>query len=166
MNQLFTDGGVIGINPSPQGGTWAFRLLQDEQVVIERFGVITPIESGQPSITNNLTEMLALVMGLRALPLDWIGTVYSDSAITLGRAFDGWKWKGIPSWLTSLYQEARERLLFWDDIQHVLLAGHPTRAQLAAGIGRNGNPVSIHNVWCDRACHQAAVSINPLQRSN
>lgn len=39
----------------------------------------------------------------------------------------------------------------------VLLQGHPTKADLACGIGKKRNlPVSIHNVWCDEACGKAA----------
>lgn len=158
-NHLYADGGVIHINPSPIGGTWAFRIVQADVIIAEKSGVITPVEAGLPAITNNLTEMLALVMGLRELPIDWIGVVKSDSQVTLGRVFGSYKWTGIPAWLHRLYQQARNRLLFWEDITCVQLDGHPTRTQLAAGIGKRGHPVSIHNVACDKACQLAAASV-------
>lgn len=161
INHLYADGGVIQVNPSPIGGTWAFRIVQADVVICEESGVITPLEAGLPAVTNNLTEMLALVMGLRSLPIDWIGVVCSDSQITLGRVFGSYKWAGIPTWLHKLYQQSRNRLLFWEDITYIQLDGHPTRNQLAAGIGKRGHPVSIHNVACDKACQLAAASIHP-----
>jgi len=81
--------------------------------------------------------------------------VYSDSAVTLGRVFSGWKWKNIPVWMHKVYQEQRARLTYWSEIKYVQLDGHPTKAQLLSGIGKRGNPVSEHNVWCDQACTEA-----------
>lgn len=156
MHQLFADGGVININPSPIGGTWAYRILADDLVVCEKSGVITPAQAKLPAISNNLTEMCALVAGLRALPADWQGTVYSDSQVTLGRVFMEWKWNNVPDWLHKKFQDAQSRLIHWKDIQYILLDGHPTRAQLEAGTGKRGHPVSPHNVWCDQACGLAA----------
>lgn len=159
MNALYADGGVIKKNPSTVGGTWAFRITSAGVVVAEHSGIITPADARVPAVTNNLTEMLALVRGLQALGKTnskWTGTVYSDSQITLGRAFEGWKWTGIPSWLMGEYQYARKRLVNWDQIGHVLLSGHPTRDQIEQGIGKGGRPVSIHNQWCDKACGIAA----------
>jgi ribonuclease HI len=150
MTDLYCDGGVIGANPSLIGGTWAFCIVEAGVRVLERSNVFVP-EEGLPEITSNFTEMLALVSGLRALPTGWAGTVYSDSQITLGRAFDGWKWTNIPDWLRHDYERARMRL-DWANIKHVLVQGHPTKAELAAGIGASGRPVSEHNVWCDKAC--------------
>lgn len=161
MNELYADGGVIGKNPSNVGGTWAFRVVGDGVVVSERCGLIRPADAKLPMITNNLTEMLALVRGLlkvSELP-KWTGTVYSDSQITLGRVFEGWKWNNIPDWLHKEYQQARKQLLCWDQINHVLLSGHPTKVQLEAGIGKGNRPVSEHNVWCDRACGQVAKAV-------
>jgi ribonuclease HI len=157
MNAIYCDGGVIRVNPSPIGGTWAVRFVRDGEVIAERSGVITPIRPGLPAITNNLTELLAVVSGLSKLPWTWTGTVYSDSQVTLGRVFDGWKWAGVPDWLRHDYERERIRLANWDQITHVLLDGHPTKAQLLAGIGRHGYPVSEHNVWCDRECGKRAA---------
>ena len=44
----------------------------------------------------------------------------------------------------------------WEQIRYVLLSGHPTKAQLALGIGKGGRPVSEHNVWCDHECGRRA----------
>lgn len=156
VNKLYCDGGVIGHNPSPIGGTWAYRRVIDQMVVDERSGIITPDSAQTPCVTNNLTEMLALVYGLLSLPPIWLGTIYSDSQITLGRASLGWKWKNIPSWLYKEFGCAAKRLVNFKDIKYVLLQGHPTKSELLAGVGSKGYPVSEHNVWCDLACGQRA----------
>lgn len=157
MNELYCDGGVIGHNPSKIGGTWAFHIVYGEfSKEAGVSGVITPEQAGLPAITNNLTEMLALLKGIECLPADWQGTIYSDSMITLGRAFEGWKWNGIPLWMHKIYQEQTKRLIHWSEIKHVLLQGHPTQAELLSGVGNKGYPVSIHNKWCDQACNQRA----------
>lgn len=156
MKQMFCDGGVIGHNPSEIGGTWAYRIVEDGEVIREKSGTITPRQAKMPLITNNLTEMCALVAGLKVLPDDWTGTVYSDSQITLGRAFQGWKWNNIPDWLYRMFGEQRDRLKNWDRIEFVLLEGHPTKAELILGVGRKGYPVSEHNVAVDRLCNAAA----------
>jgi ribonuclease HI len=155
-SELYVDGGVIARNPSPIGGTWAVRLIENGQVCQERSGIIIPQDAGLPEITNNLTEMLALLRGLECLPDSWIGVIFSDSQVTLGRVFDGWKWQNIPLWMHHQFQAQRRRLVYWDRIGHVLLDGHPTKAQLAAGIGKRGHLVSEHNIWCDWACGQQA----------
>lgn len=156
MSALYCDGGVIGRNPSPQGGTWAFVWVIDDLIIKSGYGVITPEQAGMETVSNNLTEMLALVRGLQCIPAIWSGTVLSDSQITLGRAFDNWKWKNIPPWLRAEFEAQRARLTRWPKIDHTLLQGHPTRAELAAGVGSRGYPVSEWNVWCDRKCNEMA----------
>lgn len=154
ITELYVDGGVIGSNPSAIGGTYAVRLVYDDGHVYGYSGAVSATEM-HGDVTNNQTEMLALLMGLRYLPDDFKGTVYSDSMVTLGRAFLGWKWTRVPGWMHRFYRDQRRRLINWDQIKWVLLDGHPTKAQLAAGIGKRGHPVSEHNVWCDRACTEA-----------
>ena len=155
---LYVDGGVITHNPSEIGGTWAARLLLKGYTTQDRSGFVTPRHVGMPFVTNNLTEMLAMLNGLSMLGKGWHGTVYSDSQITIGRVSMGYRWKNIPKWMHAKFQRVRADLvggysLFSDvGINFVLLDGHPTKAQLAAGIGKRGHPVSEHNVWCDKEC--------------
>ncbi len=154
---LYADGGVIGKNPSTIGGTWAFRILNEcGTPICERSGAITPAECYLPAVTNNLTEMLAVVSGLRIFPSNWRGVIYSDSQITLGRLFGSWKWTGIPPWLHKQFAAEARRLVYWTQIKYILLQGHPTAAELEAGVGHTGRPVSEHNQWCDRECGRIA----------
>lgn len=153
---LYTDGGVISANPSAIGGTWDYCLVSAAGArIVNASGVITPKQAHLPAITNNLTELLALVYGLERLPMGWAGTVYSDSWVSLQRVFLAAKLRNVPRWLVERLQTL-QRSGKLADMQYVLLDGHPTRAELAAGEGKRGHPVSEHNVWCDAACQQAA----------
>lgn len=167
---LYADGGVIGHNPSSTGGTWAWCLVDATgQRVCEYSGVIRPSEAQVLAITNNLTELLALVNGLEVLPQGWRGTVYSDSWVSLQRVFLAAKLNNVPPWLVERLQ-ALQKSRKLADMSYVLLDGHPTKAQLAVGVGKRGNPVSEHNVWADAECTrralQAAKIIHHTEASN
>jgi ribonuclease HI len=159
---IYTDGGVILKNPSTIGGTWAWCAVDaDGNRVIERGGVV-PARDGQ-QITNNHMEQIALTLALEAMPEGWSGTVYSDSMIALGRVFKGWRLKNLPANVAKRSAAAVARL---GEIQTVLLQGHPTKADLARGIGAKRNlPVSIFNVWCDAECGRQAKAFLEKQET-
>jgi ribonuclease HI len=147
---LYTDGGVIKKNPSEWGGTYAWCGVNErgERVVVGS-GLI--LAAG---MTNNIAEFVAAVSALEMMPDQWSGKLYSDSQITLGRLCWGWKLMGIPPEWATRGSAVLKRL---GEIEPVLLQGHPTRADLAAGIGKKRNlPVSEHNVWADRECQRIA----------
>lgn len=156
---VYADGGVIGRNPSEIGGTWAWcHIGEDDTIIASGSGIIRPADVGLPAITNNLTEYAALVRGIMRLPHgDWDGHIYSDSRITLGRLFEGWKTEGIPEVWTGWAEYYVKRL--HHPVQWTLLDGHPTQAQLAAGTGKRGNPVSKWNAWCDKECGRLAKGV-------
>lgn len=151
---LYADGGLIGRNPSPIGGTWAWCGVTAGGVrIIERSGSI-PAPGGRP-ITNNHTEFIAATLALEAMPDGWSGKLYSDSQITLGRLFWRWAIRNLPKNVYVRGIAALERL---GNVEPVLLQGHPTKADLLHGIGaKRGLPVSEHNVWCDQACGREAL---------
>jgi ribonuclease HI len=154
IKSVYADGGVIGSNPSAIGGTYAYRLIEEDGQLghyIDGAFVLTARENGGP-VTNNQTEMLAVLSALELVPDDWAGILYSDSQVTLGRVFMGWKWANVPQFMHEKYKAIRARLTHFEDIRFTLLDGHPTKAQLQAGKGKRGGPVSEHNVWCDHAC--------------
>lgn len=153
---LFADGGVIHRNPSPYGGTYAWRHMQDGMVIAEDSGVVLPADLRTPTVTNNITELIALIAGMEALPVGWNGICVSDSQITIGRLFWGWQWRHVPQVLITRWQVARSCL--GESVTSLHVDGHPTQAQLAAGRGKRGNPVSEHNVWCDQACTAAGLA--------
>lgn len=150
---IYADGGVILKNPSDIAGTWATcHVDADNWRAWTASGVLLPSEVGTSAVTNNQTEFYALLNGLEALPDDWAGRVCTDSLVTIRRFRDDAKLAGIPLEWRRRMAMTRGRL---GQLEYVLLDGHPTRAHLAAGIGKRGGPVSEHNVWCDHACTEA-----------
>lgn len=157
---LYTDGGVIGQNPSPIGGTWAWCMVDAEGTLLRHAsGWVNPVEMNAEAVTNNHTELMALVLGLEALPETFAGTVYSDSWVSLQRVFLAAKLANVPAWLVERLQ-AIQRSGRLATLRFQLLDGHPTRAQLDAGIGKRGNPVSTWNVWCDEQCSALAREVS------
>lgn len=153
MNELFTDGGVVKINPSPIAGTWAWCYVANDVMIKSDSNIIYPKVFNSNVVTNNQTELIAMLSGLSFLPPDWIGVVKSDSQVTLGRVFLGWKFKrGIPDYIILKYHEIKKKFLYWNQIRWELLSGHPTKKELETGIGKNGYPTSKYNVWCDQEC--------------
>ena len=163
----FANGGGISRNPSPIGGTYAWthvdaagnRIHTGSGLVLpdltaDDLAITDAYNCPYDEVTNNLTEFIALTSALLALPEHWSGPVHSDSQVTLGRLFWGWKIPRIPvDWIV----RASDALARLDTLTPVLLDGHPTRTQLAAGRGKRGHPVSEHQVWCDVECRRVAT---------
>jgi ribonuclease HI len=149
----YCDGGCVGGNPSDQGVTWAYCLVDATGARVAHDSGVIPAPTGR-ALTNNQAEYAAAVRALEALPPGWSGPLYSDSAVTLGRLCRGWATNGLPpAWVTRA-QAALDRL---GPLRPVLLQGHPTKTDLEQGIGKKrGFPVSIHNCWCDEECTKAA----------
>lgn len=162
MHELWCDGGVVGKNPSPIGGTWAFVHVVDGQAVRRESGHITPAQCGAPAVTNNVTELLAALRAIQSVPKDWRGTLWTDSEVTYYR-LHGNDPKGVPGWLLDLLREE------WGSygekmglVQVRLCAGHPTKLDLIRGwqqTARGRTPVSEWNVWCDEACGRQAKAL-------
>lgn len=149
---LYTDGGCIGPNPSPIGGTWAWCAVDSTGVRVQTRSGVVPAGSDLRG-TNNVAEYYAVLQALEFQPRGWTGTLYSDSAVTLGRIFGDWATAGIPAAWVARASAARGRL---GPVTGVLVKGHPTKKDLAAKKSlRTGRPVSIHNQWCDQACRAA-----------
>lgn len=154
---VYADGGVIfdraakeaGSMTSTIGGVWAWCHVNAKGIaLVEQSGVLEP-KGLVGGITNNYAEYVAALRAIEALPDGSHFTLYLDSKITLGRFCFDWAHEGIPNKLRLRKEAAMRRM---GSVVPVLLDGHPTRAQLATGIGKRGNPVSLHNVWCDDAC--------------
>jgi len=163
IQSVYADGGVIGANPSPIGGTWAWCQVRDGSIVRSASSVITPTEAGLPAITNNLTELLAILNARASLPYAWTGAIYSDSWVSLQRVFLAAKLANVPDWLIVRLQ-CMQRDGWFSGCSWQLLDGHPTKAQLMAGVGKRGRPVSKWNVFCDEACGRRAREYLMRQR--
>lgn len=155
---VYADGGVVGRNPSPKGGTWAYLHLDaGGNMVANRCGVVTPERDGAglATISNNFTELWAALLGLEALPDGWAGTLYTDSEVTRGRLVNARpSFTNIPECVQERVVRVKARL---GPFTAVLLSGHPTQEQLARGTGKGGRPVSRWNVLCDQICTRLAA---------
>lgn len=156
MLTLYTDGGVIQRNPSPFGGTWAWVLVDDDEIQDQGWGIIAPDIMGVLFVTNNQTELLAVIMGLKSLYKDEIAHICSDSEITLGRLFRGSPFNNIPKWMINGLYKEKARLEHFSRFTYELMDGHPTQEQLRSGKGKKGHTTSKWNVWCDQKCNQLA----------
>lgn len=160
---LVSDGGCIGKNPSYIGGTWCYVLMDEHNKrILHECGVVTPSYVNLPRVTNNLTEMLALVNALKRVPNGWEGRCLVDSQVTIGRVWKDWAMSGIPEWLETELKFLKMRLNF-RKIRSVLVQGHPTRAELAAKRGKTGLPVSHQNCFCDLTCSSLAKAVLAAQ---
>jgi len=157
---VYSDGGVKGNNPSNRGGSWAFVYVAEEKLTHSDSGIVKPTEIGLPNVSNNVTELVGLLLALEPLPDGWSGDVFTDSLVTL-RRFDSMtaKMNGIPDFLANRVRAVVDRMNY----RLTLLAGHPTKEHLKAGfkIKDSGNkyPVSRWNVLCDSLCGEALKTI-------
>lgn len=174
---LYVDGGCTLGNPSRFAAQWAYCQVDAEgHHVKEMSGIILRatdptlrtvnrpdrvivVPSGEINpngLTNQLSELVALTLGVESLPLDWVGHIYSDSESALHRMFQGESMGGIPEEWQYRCQLAPGRLR---RPQWTLLGGHPTKADLESGIraarpGKRALPCSVHQAWCDFECQR------------
>lgn len=163
--ELFCDGGVIGRNPSQDGGTWAWVRTEHGLTVEKNSGILTPEIARNPIISNNNTELYALCMGILSLPPNWTGRVNSDSQIALGWIFQAWKVTSIPPFFMMELLDTLEWIKQENGYAWRLLGGHPTKRDLEYGIRERSPrlPVSKFNVWCDQECARLSVEFKALK---
>ncbi len=152
--RIYTDGSTIGRNPSTTGGTWAFCWVDENG---ERFGeasgVVVPADMGKPVVTNNDMEFLAALLALENVFEGWAGTLWTDSKVTRSRILGGRK-SHPPAIFLERLAAVKGRLGFFAVL---MLAGHPTQADLKRGTNWLGVPVSEHNCFCDALCQEESA---------
>ena len=91
-------------------------------------------------------------------------TLFSDSELTLNRIFKNYNKDKLPpsvkTRLGTVFAKVKDR------VNGVLVAGHPTKKDLAQGFKTKGNkqyPVSKWNVLCDSLCTQEASKFDYRQ---
>lgn len=158
MLKLFCDGGVCLKNPSSIGGTWAWVIVDGDEPVEQKSGFIKPEEMKSGTVTNNQTELLAIVRGFQRLHPANVVHVCSDSMVSLGRVFRKYPFNNIPTWLREELEAEKKRLLKFFEFRYVLMDGHPTRKHLEQGFGKRGNPTSKWNKLCDDLCTKESAA--------
>jgi ribonuclease HI len=165
VTHVYADGGCILANPSSYGGTWAYVHANpaEDRKVAGLSGIYPADRFGGP-VTNNAMELLAVLKGLEALPDGWIGTVLTDSQVTITR-WTGSKvaFVGIPkAWALRM----RAVLARLGGTTWTQLAGHPTAEELERGYRiktlpdgstRAAGVTSKWQVMCDRRCSALSV---------
>lgn len=147
VTKIYVDGGIVGRNPSSFGGTWAFVATdENDEEVFSKSGFH---KTEDRDTTNNHTELIAAIHAMEAMSEGWEGSLVSDSQITLGRIFLGWKMKNIPEEYVLRLQLAKNRL---GKLKGVHVSGHPTKLELEEGKTKNGTLVSRWNKKCDDLC--------------
>lgn len=147
MLELHSDGGLLSSNPSEIGLTWAWVLVNDGMEIDRCSGSHMPAEFRMRKVSSNLAELIAAVYGLEAVgkrKAIW----FTDSEVTVERMKRGHEvWINTPEDFVRRAIAVRESFL-----SVILLAGHPSRADLARGVNKEGVPVSKWNKVCDDLC--------------
>lgn len=153
---LCCDGGVLGMNPSRYGGMIACRLIEaDGEAVFSLSRLVFPAEIGLPKVTNNVTELMAVLLGMDQLPDHWSGCILTDSQVTYYRIHPRKKSKfsGVPVPIIQQLDRHKSRL---GRYQIELVKGHPQAEDLRRGTDRLGRKVHADQHWCDEECNRLA----------
>ena len=127
MIKLYTDGATSNNGKDGARGGWAFAIVEDDEITNAYYGPITG-----DKITNNVAELSAVMMGLRAImgsfperiranePIE----IYSDSAYFCNCIKDKWyvNWQQN-GWINSKKQPVENREL-WEEILRLLSCGN------------------------------------------
>lgn len=137
---IYTDGACSG-NPGPGG--WGTILVYN--------GHEKELSGGEENTTNNRMEMLAVIMGLRALKESCKVNVTTDSQYVYNGITKGWakSWRKN-NWIKSDKTKAKNPEL-WEELL-MLLEKHDVTMQWVRG--HNGHP---YNERCDRLATSAAA---------
>jgi ribonuclease HI len=124
---IYTDGSCLK-NPGGPGG-YAVVIFREGKMIEELSG-------GEAMTTSNRMEIMAAIVGLRAIRQPSVITLYSDSQYVIKTLTQGWKrMKNVDLW-ARLDQAAQPHRVSWQWIR-----------------GHNGNP---GNVRADALANQAA----------
>ena len=136
---IHTDGGALG-NPGPGGYGVILRYNQHHQ----------ELSGGFRHTTNNRMELLAAIVGLRALKTRCAVTLYSDSQYLVNAVTQGWakRWQAN-GWMRNKKERALNPDLWKELLQ--LCEQHAVTFRWVKG--HAGNP---DNERCDRLAKEAA----------
>lgn len=181
ITDIYVDGGLLGSDLKdigcPDGGTFACVFLAGETEILRLSGIVLP--GDKPGVTNNASELVAAQVGLSMAPYGWSGTLHTDSICTIRRL--GWfldvyhtKDKKTPPLrerlklqreVDKLSKSTSNKII--TDLLHDMkrmdrfkmrhLDGHPSPIELEMGLGKRGNPVSIHNKTCDEMATEEKI---------
>ncbi len=103
---LYTDGACSG---NPGAGGWGAILIYN--------GIERELSGGEAYTTNNRMELMAVIMGLKALKYPCAVEVYSDSAYTVNAFVNGW----ILSWKENGWKKSDNKAVLNTDLWQELI---------------------------------------------
>ena len=127
MIKLYTDGATSHNGKENARGGWGFAIVKNDEITNAYYGPITG-----DKVTNNVAELSAVMIGLRAImgsfpervranePIE----IYSDSAYFCNCIKDKWyvNWQQN-GWINSKKQPVENREL-WEEILRLLSCGN------------------------------------------
>lgn len=136
---IYTDGACLG-NPGP-GGYGVVLLYKGQR---------KELSAGYKKTTNNRMELLAAIVGLRALKEECKVTLYADSRYVVDGIEKGWarKWKG-DGWMRNKKERALNPDL-WDELLRLTDQHNVTLKWV------RGHAGDRENERCDFLANQAA----------
>lgn len=140
---IYTDGACIG-NPGP-GGYGVVLLYREHR---------KELSGGFRFTTNNRMEILAAIVGLKALKTRCNVTIYSDSRYLVDAIMLGW----AERWRANGWKRTKTEMVINSDLWKQLLelcSQHQVKFVWVQG--HTGNP---ENEKCDRLATQAAQQAN------
>jgi ribonuclease HI len=137
---IYTDGGCIN-NPGPGGYGVVLKNAKERK----------ELSGGFRLTTNNRMELMACIVGLKALKRKLSVVIYSDSKYVVDGISKGWakRWKSN-GWMRNKYDRA-ENVDLWEQLLE-LCEKH--KVQFRWVKGHAGNP---ENERCDQLAKQAAL---------
>jgi ribonuclease HI len=171
ISAIFSDGGLVGRNPSREGGSWAWcGVSKDGEHIREQSGYLLTKNAtcpgytrvGSDVVTNNDVEFWAALRALENMPDGWSGVLASDSQITIQRLKDCRDGVVITAFRNEWYKRASDAFKRLGTIKFVHVGGHPTQAQMADGQRENSDGtvtrVNRHQQWADDRCTELRKS--------
>ena len=166
---VFTDGGLVGHNPSTKGGTWAWCAVTPEgEHVREVSAYLLPKTStcpgnprvGSDVVTNNDVEFFAAMRALESMAVGWSGALATDSRITIERLKKCREGQMPTAFRADWFSRAECAFKRLGTVNLIHLAGHPTQKDLERGYKENSDGtttrVNRHQTWCDSRCRELA----------
>lgn len=164
----FCDGGVWKVNPSPVGGAWAVAVfLCDGPAGQCKDAIASEGDFAKSGVSNNVTETMAATVALEIIGATMTAAagaiqravLFTDSNVARLRVEQprAVKMDGYPTRLRDRLIAAKDLIGPRWPLSVVLVAGHPTRAELKAGykVKPSGSlPVHRHNVLVDELCKE------------
>jgi ribonuclease HI len=168
VTTLYSDGGVVEVNPSPVAGVWAWCAAdQTGWRLIENGGFVLATDG---PISNNQMEWYAAMLALEAMPSGWSGALVTDSRNVLDRLAYLRRHLGLPESQVVVprnlpwqwYRRMVTSLLRLGDVHFRHVKGHPTAADLKRGYtlsadGARKYDVADQQVWADAECNRQAT---------